>query len=115
MPRFCKSPLCSCVVTGKFGHCCRFCPHGHSAGCLRRQERRSRVGDTVTACLSVGCLRLVEPPHRRCCKHCPVGHSDRCQDRAEALAAEAEVRARQGSGGSKAGDSKPSFSLEEMD
>ncbi|CAE7766305.1 unnamed protein product [Symbiodinium sp. CCMP2592] len=79
------------------------------------KERRSRVGDTVTACLSVGCLRLVEPPHRRCCKHCPVGHSDRCQDRAEALAAEAEVRARQGSGGSKAGDSKPSFSLEEMD
>ena len=61
-----KSPLCSCVVTGKFGHCCRFCPHGHSAGCLRRQERRSRVGDTVTVCSSGACLRLVEPPHRHC-------------------------------------------------
>ena len=117
MPRFCKSPLCSCVVTGKFGHCCRFCPHGHSAGWLRRQERRSRVGDTVTVCSSSGCVRLVEPPHRRCCKYCPVGHSERCHERAEAL----EAGARQGSGsgeasgsgGSKAGDpkSRSSFCL----
>eukprot|EP00439_Symbiodinium_sp_Y106_P046950 s5352_g6.t1 len=92
-------------------------PPGAFADRSDEAERRSRVGDTVTVCSSGACLRLVEPPHRHCGKHCPVGHSYRCQERAEALAAQAEARARPGSGGSKAGDPKSgsSFSLEEMD